>query len=341
VEKCLLPAVLVHFQRMRAVTVFGPATATLVTSLALLVAACGQSPTNEPGPGPSPETGSGGKSGTGGSKASGGSATGGSSGTSTGGTPAASGGSSGSATGGSTGSGGDSGPVVPGTGGSTGTGGSPADASSPGSESDAAAPPASSEGAPYGCKTCTRLFNGVNLDGWITVPNAWVVKDGALASTGVAADIYTKEDLGDYRIFFQVRQLAGNHKPCTVLFGNRPADPTKPARGLGGAQFQPPNGASWNYGIGGTFSRLTNPNFDVKQWHWCEVLVKEAGSFRAACCPAGAGGAACKATEVLKWTGKGRKHPFDIMMHNAGLMDEYKEIWIERNPTVDDLMSTK
>ena len=40
-------------------------------------------------------------------------------------------------------------------------------------------------------------------------------------------DIYTHDDLGDYRIFFQVRHLppmgGKDHQPCTVLFGKRPA----------------------------------------------------------------------------------------------------------------------
>jgi len=196
--------------------------------------------------------------------------------------------------------------------------------------------------APYGCTGCQRLFDGTTLTGWVTANNAWVVKDGALASTGVAADLYTKEDFGDYRIFFQVRQVSGGakpHKPCTVLFGKRPTDDTKPQRSLGGAQFQPPNGGSWDYGIGGKFTRPTNPNFDVSMWHQCEILVKEAGSFRAACCPVGA--TPCKGVEVLDWTGPGRKAPFDLMMHNDGLMDEYKEIWVDRAPTGMDLLSTK
>jgi hypothetical protein len=129
------------------------------------------------------------------------------------------------------------------------------------------------------------------------------------------------------------------HKPCTVLFGKRPANPTAPARALGGAQFQPPNGGSWNYGVGGTFNRPMNPMFDVSKWHQCEVLAKEAGSFRAACCPVGA--TPCKAVGVLDWKGPGKKYPFDIMMHNGGLFDEYRDIWVEVSPTVDDLLSTK
>jgi hypothetical protein len=243
----------------------------------------------------------------------------------TGGSVGSTGGAAGGSTGGSTGSGVDGGtPAAP-----TTDGGAP--------------PPTPVAGdAPYGCTGCQRLFDGTTLNGWVTANNAWVVKEGALASTGVAADLYTKEDFGDYRIFFQVRQVSGGakpHKPCTVLFGKHPADETKAQRGLNGAQFQPPNGASWDYGIGGKFTHPTNPNFDVTKWHQCEVLVKEAGSFRAACCPVGA--TPCKAVEVLDWTGPGRKAPFDIMMHNDGLMDEYKEIWVDRAPTGMDLLSTK
>jgi len=243
-----------------------------------------------------------------------------------------------------------------GSGGSVGTGGAPSTGGAGGAatggaggsaEADAGAPPPDAGvptmagNAPYGCTKCTKIFNGTNLDGWVTNAGAWVVKDGVMASTGVNGDIYTKDDLGDYRIFFQVRHVKGNpdHKPCTVMFGKRPADPTKAARSLGGAQFQPPNGGSWNYGVGGTFNRPVNPGFDATKWHQCEVLVKEAGSFRAACCPLG--DTPCKGVEVLTWKGPGRKHPFDIMIHNPGLFDEYKEIWLETSPAVDDLLSTK
>jgi hypothetical protein len=258
--------------------------------------------------------------------------TGGSTGTSTGGK---------AVTGGSSGNTGGAGGTVTGTGGTTTQ--SIPDASveaDSGASGDASAmpPPVSGE-APYGCTGCRRLFDGKSLDGWVTVEGAWAIKEGALASTGKANDIFTKEDIGDARIFFQVRQIMGNHKPCTTLFGNRPAG-TSGSRGLSGAQFQPPNGAFWNYGVGGTFKRLTNPNFDVTKWHQCEIIIKEAGSFRAACCPYDAA-TPCKGVEVLQWTGKGKKFPFDIMMHNGGLFDEYREIWIEPSPKEDAFLSQK
>jgi hypothetical protein len=276
---------------------------------------CGAEPTKS---GPAPEEGGAGGEATGGSTATGGSkATGGTGGTVT-----------------STGGAGGTSPPQ-----SLPDAAAPApDTAAPAPAADAGAPPVSAGEAPYGCTNCRRLFDGKTLDGWVTVEGAWVIKEGAMASTGKANDIFTKEDVGDARIFFQVRQLAGNHKPCTTLFGNRPAGASG-SRGLSGAQFQPPNGAFWDYGVGGTFKRLTNPNFDVKQWHQCEIVIKEAGSFRAACCPVGP--TPCKGVEVLQWTGKGKKFPFDIMMHNGGLMDEYREIWIEDKPTVDGFLSQK
>jgi hypothetical protein len=266
----------------------------------------------------------------------------------------ASGGAGGSASGGAGGSGGASssggavatgGTAAAGSGGaSLGSGGTSApapDASTDSTAADVAAPPSSpapSGSEPYGCSKCTRLFNGKDLEGWNTAPGAWVVKDGVLASTGKAGDIYTKEDLGNYRIFFQVRHVSGGHKPCTVMFGKRPGDPTGVARGLGGAQFQPPLGGSWDYGVGGKFTQPNpRPPMDDTKWNQCEVVVKEAGSFRAACCLMG--DAPCKTQWVLSWAGPGKKHPFDIMIHNPGLIDEYKEIWIERDPADDKLLS--
>jgi hypothetical protein len=281
----------------------------------------GGSPTGGAG-----DEGGSGEAGSGGSKPSGGSG-GSTTPTGTGGTTP-SGGSGGSTSGGAGGSGGSDAPDAS----------APVDAVAGGSDPDASTTPPVAGDAPYGCATCRRLFDGKTLDGWVTVPGAWEVKEGALASTGKANDIFTKEDIGDARIFFQVRQIKGDHKPCTTLFGNRPAG-NSGSRGLGGAQFQPPNGANWNYGVGGTFTRLTNPNFNVAEWHQCEVLIKEAGSFRAACCPVGP--TPCKGVEVLKWTGKGKKFPFNIMMHNGGLFDEYREIWIEDKPTLDGFLSQK
>ena len=83
--------------------------------------------------------------------------------------------------------------------------------------------------------------------------------------------------------------------------------------------------------------------FDVKKWHRCEILARAStGEFRGACCEI-EGKDTCKGIEVLHYKDAtaGKKGPFALMMHNGGLFDEYKDIWIETDPLGDELVSTK
>jgi hypothetical protein len=276
----------------------------------------------------------------------GGAAKGGSNGSS------ATGGSSPTGTGGSTpGSGGVSGGTG-GAGGSAGSGAvdaSPTETAAPATDGGQTTPPPGAGGYAL-CPKCRALFDGKNLDQWNqAAAGAWIIKDGAMASTGKAADAWTKEDFGNYRIFFSVRQISGNHQPGTLYFGNRNGD--KPARGLAGIQVQPPNGYTWDYrpgknnSGGGLFMRLPSPKWNVKEWSQCEVLVKNTGELRVACCQLPATGAgSCKGVEQLRFkdaAAAGKNSPFGIQMHNGGLFDEYKDIYVEPDPTEDDLLSIK
>jgi hypothetical protein len=286
-----------------------------------------------------------GRAGSGGSSSGSGGSTGGSQGSSSGGA-SASGGSSGEASGGSTGSGGD-----------TGSGGASAGGSSGGAP-DAAPPTTGSDAAPSAdppvaggsiCPKCKSIFDGKTLDGWQQDPaGSFVVKDGVIASTGKGAHAWTKEDYGDFRIFMTVRQIKGNHKPCTTLWGTRPAGGTA-ARGLKGIQFQPPLGGSWDYrsntdpkGKPQWMYPNPRPTFDVLKWHRCEILAHVSkGEFRAACCEI-EGKDNCKAVEVLHYVDPtNKKGPFALMMHNAGLFDEFKDIMVEVDPVGEELLSTK
>jgi hypothetical protein len=262
-----------------------------------------------------------------------------------------------------TGEAGSGGTGVPGTGGSTagsggsapsaGSGGStppPADANAP--AADAAGPSAEpvAPGAFPGCPKCKQIFDGKTLDGWSQDPaGSFVAKEGVIASTGKGAHAWTKDDYGDFRIFFSVRQIKGDHKPCTTLFNTRPTG--KASRGLSGIQFQPPLGGSWDYRPGkNTGPNKTNwiypnprPTFVVTKWHRCEILARASkGEFRGACCEI-EGKDTCKGQEVLHYTDAtaGKKGPFALMMHNGGLFDEYKDIWVETDPVGDELVSTK
>jgi hypothetical protein len=292
---------------------------------------------------PEPINGRGG--GTGGSEDTGGS--GGAQG-GTGGTVAGKGGSGGS---GGAGNLGGSGGAVGGSGGTTDPGGMP-------DAGPDAAPPAGDggpvEGPPGsfpGCPKCKQIFDGKTLDGWQQDPaGSFVVKAGAIASTGKGAHAWTKDDYGDYRIFFSVRQIMGGHKPCTTLFCTRPAN-GKAARGLSGIQFQPPLGGSWDYRPGKNSGPdathwmypMPRPTFVITKWHRCEILARAStGEFRGACCEV-EGKDTCKGIEVLHYKDAtaGKKGPFALMMHNAGLFDEYKDIWVETDPVGDELISTK
>src|SRR5215468_6914795 len=90
----------------------------------------------------------------------------------------------------------------------------------------------------------TPLFDGKTLDGWETATNAWIIKDGAMASTGAGRGvIYTKGDYGNFRLIFMMRHVSGqpDHQACFLIFCAAPAKGEKGLDALGGIQFQPPN----------------------------------------------------------------------------------------------------
>jgi hypothetical protein len=267
------------------------------------------------------------------------------------------GGKGGPATGGKAGTGGapstgGSGPVTGGAGGATDPTGMKPDAGTTASPDGGGTENPGPPGSFPLCPKCKQIFDGKTLDGWEQSPGgSFVVKEGAIASTGKGAHAWTKEDYGEFRIFFTVRQVSGDHKPCTTLFNTRPAPGKAPTRGLSGIQFQPPLGGSWDYRPGKNSGPDTThwmypnprPMFDVKKWHRCEILARAStGEFRGACCEI-EGKDSCKGQEVLHYKDAtaGKKGPFALMMHNGGLFDEYKDIWIETDPVGDELVSTK
>jgi hypothetical protein len=273
----------------------------------------------------------------------------------TGGSTGSEAGKGGAATGGKSATGGSTGGAGPSTGGAGGTttptgmpdGSAGGSTGSDGGASEEPVPP----GAFPLCPKCKSIFDGKTLDGWEQSPaGSFVVKDAAIASTGKGAHAWTKEDYGDFRIFFQVKQISGDHKPCTTLFTTRPPEGKAPTRGLSGIQFQPPLGGSWDYrpgknsGPDGHWTYpMPRPVLDPKKWHRCEVLARAStGEWKAACCEI-EGKDSCKGVEVVRYKDPtaGKKGPFALMMHNGGLFDLYKDFWIETDPVGDELVSTK
>jgi hypothetical protein len=170
------------------------------------------------------------------------------------------------------------------------------------------------------------------------------VTDGAIASSGgVRGFCYTANKYSFYRITYSVRQVhpAGdNHSPGVLFFGT---DPTKDA--LWGVQFALPESWGWDYRGGGSKGTGTAvgsvANLNLSNWSRCELLVNSAtGLARAAC----AQPVTAKAVEVLKFQDAAIPNVpsyFAIQCHTAGQLDEYKDITIEVNPAVNDLITTK
>lgn len=201
------------------------------------------------------------------------------------------------------------------------------------------------------------IFDGKTLEGWIQYPaESWVVKDGAMASTGKGRGyICTTRDYENYRLIFKMRHVSGNHQACVLVFGNLPSKetPNKPDA-LAAIQFQPPNGFMWDYRPGhntGTgnpkgskdtskFTRVVKPSFKPAEWSQVEILVnaKDGTARMAVAQPVGT-----KAIEVLDFKDPalaGKKGPVAWQIHNGGLFDEYKDVTIEENPG-SELTTTK
>jgi hypothetical protein len=203
------------------------------------------------------------------------------------------------------------------------------------------------------------LFDGKTLDGWIQIENkaatlssvstGWVVKDGAMASTGSGRGvIYSAKDYGRFRLMFTMRHVSGNpdHQACVLIFCTRPRADEKPLDALGAIQFQVPNGGHWDYRPGknndggAEFTRLERNRFDAHAWSRVEIVADAAtGTARMAVAqPPGSA-----AIEVLDFQdpSAGKAGPIAWQMHNAGLFDEFKDVTIEDAPKDLGLLSVK
>jgi hypothetical protein len=170
-----------------------------------------------------------------------------------------------------------------------------------------------------------------------SVLTGWVVKDGAMASTGSGRGvIYTAQDYSRFRLMFTMRHVSGNpdHQACVLIFCSRSAPGGKPLDALGGIQFQVPNGGHWDYrpGMnnngGAEFTSINKTKYDAHEWSRVEILADATkGVARMAVAqPVGS-----KAVEVLAFQdpAAGKAGPIAWQMHNAGLFDEFKDVTIE------------
>jgi Domain of Unknown Function (DUF1080)/Carbohydrate binding module (family 35) len=194
-------------------------------------------------------------------------------------------------------------------------------------------------GGPFpGDPNLVSMFNGTGLDGWTPhSTKGWDVQDGAIHGTGAGGRgwIYYNKQVGTFRWIFDVRQLKGDHAPTVLIWGT--TDPIRDA--LSAIQFQPPNGGHWDYrpghnnGGGNEFKQIDHTKIDIHQWSQCELVGNmTTGVAKMACGQlTGSATTTCKAVEVLdfKDATAGRVGPLAIQVHNSGIQDEYKGLYLE------------
>jgi len=175
----------------------------------------------------------------------------------------------------------------------------------------------------------------------------WIARDGVIASKGAGRGVmYTANDYGRYRLMLTMRHVSGkpDHPACVLVFCTRPSPGEMPLDALGGIQFDVPSGGHWDYrpGMnrdgGSEYNSVASRSFDAHSWSQIELLVDDTkGTARMAVAqPPGS-----KAVEVLDFwePAAGKVGPIALQMHNAGLFDEYKDIYIEVDPKEDRLIT--
>jgi Domain of Unknown Function (DUF1080) len=170
-----------------------------------------------------------------------------------------------------------------------------------------------------------------------SVTTGWIVKDGAMCSTGVGRGvIYTEKDYGRFRLTFTMRHVSGNpdHQAGVLIFCSRPPLNEKPLDALGGIQFQVPNGGHWDYrpGMGSNggaeFTSINKTQFNVHDWSRVEI-VADSTKGEARMSVAQPPDSAPVEVLAFKDPAAGKAGPIAWQMHNLGLFDEYKDVSIE------------
>jgi hypothetical protein len=194
-----------------------------------------------------------------------------------------------------------------------------------------------------------RIFNGMNFDGWFASASTWkITADGAMhGEGGTSRAAYTKEDYGNVRLIFTTRMNPVNGDHLGILFwGNRPTNPEKPEiNNAGWLQWMPNYGGLWSYyppKDKGVPAPRPNPSpSDWTKWHTCEMLlILDTGTLRAV----------TDGLEVTRYmhpyptervdpTKRIIKGPIAMMKHGGG-GSEYKDIWVEVEPTERDKLYT-
>jgi hypothetical protein len=196
---------------------------------------------------------------------------------------------------------------------------------------------ASAAANPYGDPNLVSMFDGTTLNGWTSWNDGgYIVKDGTIHTTGnKRGHLRYNTQVGSFRWIFSVRQTVPDHEPSVLFWGTT----TPLTDALQGIQFEPPNSHAWDYRPGhnnadkALFTQVAHTHIDTAKWAQCEIIANQTtGVARMACGQlAGTATSTCTAVEVSRFKDvtAGRVGPVAIQVHNAGIQDEYRDLYIE------------
>jgi hypothetical protein len=195
------------------------------------------------------------------------------------------------------------------------------------------------------------VFDGKTLDGWNQVPAGTFeinATEGAIETTGSARGfLYTTQTYSAYRILYSVYQNLYLHEPSVLFFGT-----SDTADAMDGLQFELPTNISWDYQQTGkyanTFLPVTSYNNgpedkgeQIKTWYRCEMLVNTANASADSACSFE--DEPTTASHIMYF--KNSAVPvediptsFALQAHQTGVSDEYRNILIENNPPLNELV---
>jgi hypothetical protein len=196
------------------------------------------------------------------------------------------------------------------------------------------------------------LFDGVTLTGWYYMDQGatWSVANGAIHGTGpTPGQIITAKDYGSFRLIATSRMVAPIPGACCaahlgiLAWGDRPPPPTSlGAPFLGSIEAQPPNGSMWDFQLmkdtpcPGSHCILASPRptHAYTDWVTGEYLFDLAkGTLRMA----------SAGVELWKYTdpnpARWKAGPIGLVLNKPQAIVEYKDLYIEENPTQDRLIT--
>jgi len=230
---------------------------------------------------------------------------------------------------------GSGGSLVAGTGGALGDAGSLGAAGATGGGGGAVA------GAAGPVAGTTSIFDGKTLNGWEQgTPMLWSVVDGVIDGKGTTGGqlLMTQSDYGDFRIVVSSNMVAvgGTGHLGICFWGGR-----TPVGGYNGCKLIIPDskGDTWDYSLNGGLKGVTKVGTPAANptWNTTEILCFFARGF----CRVAMNG-----TAVLTYQEPNLKSikagPIGLQIHDGKNEEvQYKDVYVDPAPTVDQLLTVK